>query len=110
MAFRLARDDEAPSLWSRTIDRPGGRFLAGAIAALFLLALLASDRAMALAARCAAGLIEPGPDIGVAAPDPMAALDSSPASARPWCQIGPRNARLISDSRRREGWSTVRRG
>jgi quinoprotein glucose dehydrogenase len=25
MAFRLARAGEAPSLWSRTIDRPGGR-------------------------------------------------------------------------------------
>jgi len=28
VAFRLARPGEAPSLWSRTIDRPGGRFLA----------------------------------------------------------------------------------
>ena len=27
VAFRLARPGEAPSLWSRTIDRPGGRFL-----------------------------------------------------------------------------------
>ena len=26
VAFRLARQGEAPSLWSRTIDRPGGRF------------------------------------------------------------------------------------
>jgi quinoprotein glucose dehydrogenase len=26
VAFRLARAGEAPSLWSRTIDRPGGRF------------------------------------------------------------------------------------
>ena len=25
VAFRLAREGEAPSLWSRTIDRPGGR-------------------------------------------------------------------------------------
>jgi quinoprotein glucose dehydrogenase len=25
VAFRLARQGEAPSLWSRTIDRPGGR-------------------------------------------------------------------------------------
>ncbi|MDB5579171.1 MAG: quinoprotein glucose dehydrogenase, partial [Bradyrhizobium sp.] len=32
VAFRLARADEAPSLWSRTIDRPGGRFWAMAIA------------------------------------------------------------------------------
>jgi quinoprotein glucose dehydrogenase len=28
VAFRLARPGEAPSLWSRTIDRPGGRFYA----------------------------------------------------------------------------------
>jgi quinoprotein glucose dehydrogenase len=27
VAFRLARPGEAPSLWSRTVDRPGGRFL-----------------------------------------------------------------------------------
>jgi quinoprotein glucose dehydrogenase len=27
VAFRLARSGESPSLWSRTIDRPGGRFL-----------------------------------------------------------------------------------
>jgi quinoprotein glucose dehydrogenase len=26
VAFRLARQGEAPSLWSRTMDRPGGRF------------------------------------------------------------------------------------
>ncbi len=32
VAFRLARAGEAPSLWSRTIDRPGGRFSSGAIA------------------------------------------------------------------------------
>jgi quinoprotein glucose dehydrogenase len=32
VAFRLARPGEAPSLWSRTIDRPGGRFLSGALA------------------------------------------------------------------------------
>ena len=31
VAFRLARPGEAPSLWSRTIDRPGGRFLSKAI-------------------------------------------------------------------------------
>jgi quinoprotein glucose dehydrogenase len=42
VAFRLARDGEAPSLWSRTIDRTGGRFFAGAITALFLLVLLAT--------------------------------------------------------------------
>jgi len=28
VAFRLARSGEAPSLWSRTIDRPGGRLYA----------------------------------------------------------------------------------
>jgi quinoprotein glucose dehydrogenase len=32
VAFRLARQGEAPSLWSRTIDRPGGRFWSKAIA------------------------------------------------------------------------------
>ena len=42
VAFRLARDGEAPSLWSRTIDRPGGRFFARAIAALLVLALIAA--------------------------------------------------------------------
>lgn len=34
VAFRLARPGEAPSLWSRTIDRPGGRFWATASAAM----------------------------------------------------------------------------
>jgi quinoprotein glucose dehydrogenase len=33
VAFRLARPGEAPSLRSRTIDRPGGRFISGAIVA-----------------------------------------------------------------------------
>jgi len=37
----LPRAGEAPSLWSRTIDRPGGRFMAKAIAAGFVVALLA---------------------------------------------------------------------
>ena len=32
MAFRLTRLGEAPSLWSRAIDRPGGRFWSKAIA------------------------------------------------------------------------------
>jgi quinoprotein glucose dehydrogenase len=32
VAFRLARNGEAPSLWSRTIDRPGGRFWVKAMA------------------------------------------------------------------------------
>jgi quinoprotein glucose dehydrogenase len=31
VAFRLARQGEAPSLWSRTIDRPGGRFWSKAL-------------------------------------------------------------------------------
>jgi quinoprotein glucose dehydrogenase len=38
VAFRLARNGEAPSLWSRTIDRPGGRFWAKAMA--FALAII----------------------------------------------------------------------
>ena len=37
VAFRLARPGEAPSLWSRTVDRPGGRLWAKAI--LFALAV-----------------------------------------------------------------------
>jgi quinoprotein glucose dehydrogenase len=40
VAFRLARAGEAPSLWSRTIDRPGGRFWGGALAAAMALVLL----------------------------------------------------------------------
>jgi quinoprotein glucose dehydrogenase len=40
VAFRLPRAGEAPSLWSRTIDRPGGRFTAKAIAAGFAVALV----------------------------------------------------------------------
>lgn len=43
VAFRLARSNEAPSLWSRTIDRPGGRFYArvvlGAVALSLAIAL-----------------------------------------------------------------------
>ena len=42
VAFRLARKGEAPSLWSRTIDRPGGRFFARVVTALFLIALIAT--------------------------------------------------------------------
>jgi quinoprotein glucose dehydrogenase len=41
VAFRLARPGEAPSLWSRTIDRPGGRFMSGAIAVALALLLMA---------------------------------------------------------------------
>jgi quinoprotein glucose dehydrogenase len=41
VAFRLARPGEAPSLWSRTIDRPGGRFMSGAIAVAVMVLLLA---------------------------------------------------------------------
>ncbi|WP_342740258.1 pyrroloquinoline quinone-dependent dehydrogenase [Bradyrhizobium sp. B117] len=41
VAFRLARPGEAPSLWSRTIDRPGGRFVAASSAlALAIIALV----------------------------------------------------------------------
>lgn len=41
VAFRLARPGESPSLWSRTVDRPGGRFASRAIAALLLVLLFA---------------------------------------------------------------------
>jgi quinoprotein glucose dehydrogenase len=41
VAFRLARPGEGPSLWSRTIDRPGGRFFAASSAiALAIIALV----------------------------------------------------------------------
>jgi quinoprotein glucose dehydrogenase len=40
VAFRLPRPGEAPSLWSRTIDRPGGRFFSEAIAFALLLVLI----------------------------------------------------------------------
>ena len=39
MAFRLARQGESPSLWSRTIDRPGGRLLAKTIAVSLVIVL-----------------------------------------------------------------------
>jgi quinoprotein glucose dehydrogenase len=42
VAFRLARQGEQPSLWSRTIDRPGGRFLAEALGAGLVLVLMIS--------------------------------------------------------------------
>jgi quinoprotein glucose dehydrogenase len=41
VAFRLARQGETPSLWSRTIDRPGGRFWSRAIAVVLAIALMA---------------------------------------------------------------------
>jgi quinoprotein glucose dehydrogenase len=41
VAFRLARAGEAPSLWSRSIDRPGGRFWAKAIALVLAGAVMA---------------------------------------------------------------------
>ena len=44
VAFRLARPGEAPSLWSRSIDRPGGRFWSKAIA--FALAVVLVVAAM----------------------------------------------------------------
>jgi quinoprotein glucose dehydrogenase len=40
VAFRLPRPGEAPSLWSRTIDRPGGRFLGKAIAFVLVIVLI----------------------------------------------------------------------
>ena len=40
VAFRLARVGESPSLWSRTIDRPGGRLAGSAMMAGFVLAAL----------------------------------------------------------------------
>ncbi|KRR13621.1 pyrroloquinoline quinone-dependent dehydrogenase [Bradyrhizobium valentinum] len=42
VAFRLARPGEAPSLRSRTIDRPGGRFMSGAITAGLVIVLMAA--------------------------------------------------------------------
>lgn len=45
VAFRLARPGEARSLWSRTIDRPGGRFFSAASAiALAIVALVIVGR------------------------------------------------------------------
>ncbi|MDP3694315.1 pyrroloquinoline quinone-dependent dehydrogenase [Bradyrhizobium sp.] len=41
VAFRLARPGETPSLWSRTIDRPGGRFWATAMAVALAVGLMA---------------------------------------------------------------------
>jgi quinoprotein glucose dehydrogenase len=40
VAFRLARAGESPSRWSRTIDRPGGRFWGRAILTVVALGLL----------------------------------------------------------------------
>src|SRR6202011_119046 len=39
-AFRLARQGEAPSWWSRTIDRPGGRFFGKAIVFALVIVLM----------------------------------------------------------------------
>jgi quinoprotein glucose dehydrogenase len=39
VAFQLARSGEAPSWWSRTIDRPGGRFWGGVIVAAIVIGL-----------------------------------------------------------------------
>jgi quinoprotein glucose dehydrogenase len=41
VAFRLVRPGEAPSLWLRTIDRPGGRFLSKALALALAMVLTA---------------------------------------------------------------------
>jgi quinoprotein glucose dehydrogenase len=43
VAFRLARAGESPSLWSRTIDRPGGRFWSKALALLLVVTLMAGS-------------------------------------------------------------------
>jgi quinoprotein glucose dehydrogenase len=40
VAFRLPRAGEAPSLWSRSIDRPGGRFASKATAFALVVMLL----------------------------------------------------------------------
>ena len=50
VAFRLARPGEAPSLRSRTIDRPGGRFISGAIVAGVVVLLMAMLFALAVGA------------------------------------------------------------
>jgi quinoprotein glucose dehydrogenase len=42
VAFRLARTGETPSLWSRTLDRPGRHFDAGALALVVAILLLAA--------------------------------------------------------------------
>jgi quinoprotein glucose dehydrogenase len=42
VAFRLARSGEAPSLWSRSVDRPGGRFASGALAAAAVAVVVAA--------------------------------------------------------------------
>jgi quinoprotein glucose dehydrogenase len=44
VAFRLARAGEAPSLWSRSIGRPGGRFWGGALLAAIAVVLLIAVR------------------------------------------------------------------
>ncbi len=41
VAFRLARQGEAPSLWSRSIDRPGGRLWARTLASALALVVMA---------------------------------------------------------------------
>ena len=40
VAFRLARTGESPSLWSRSIDRPGGRFYSGVLLVAIVLSVL----------------------------------------------------------------------
>jgi len=42
VALRLARPGEGPSLWSRTIDRPGGRFASGAFAVAVMVVVFAT--------------------------------------------------------------------
>jgi quinoprotein glucose dehydrogenase len=59
VAFRLAREGEAPSLLARAIDRPGRRFYAGAALTATALLLLGVWRRVRRARRrgCAEGVI-----------------------------------------------------
>ena len=82
VAFRLARAGQSPSLWSRTIDRPGGRFWGGAMVAAvaFVMVLLIVVRVRRRRARrrgraASSRLIERHADPFVAAPDRAAAAD-----------------------------------
>jgi quinoprotein glucose dehydrogenase len=62
VAFRLARAGESPSLWSRTVDRPGGRFWSGTIVAAtaFAVLLLIVMRVRRRRARRRAAAPQPG--------------------------------------------------
>ncbi len=62
VAFRLARQGEAPSLWSRTVDRPGGRFRAklGVVVVVVLLLIAAGWSWRRKSRRAAAARSAPG--------------------------------------------------